>query len=281
MTAWSQERVWEAVEAWRWSPPTAAKVKTDEFELAVTPGSYSLTYVWGFRVAGARADERLKEVRARIEALGGTGARFQVTPLSRPPDLAERLVLAGYRPLEEAEILIWRFRDERDTPRLPPFRPAPGVEVREASTLEEYEAFMVLATPIFQDPVPSEESRAGFLREFHRQIREAGHSERFVAWEGGRPVGRGGMEVVGPVARFWGTGVLPECRKRGIYGALVGARCASAAQRGAEIALVTARVGTSGPILKHHGFEPMGTVRVFEGRWESGTAAESAHRRRP
>jgi hypothetical protein len=98
-------------------------------------------------------------------------------------------------------------------------------------------------------------------------VREEGHSERFLAWEGSRSVGRAGTEIAGKVARFWGTGVLAEHRHRGVYGALVRARCGAAAHRGAELVWVTARVGTSGPILKRHGFRPMGTVRVFEVQW--------------
>jgi GNAT superfamily N-acetyltransferase len=268
VTEWTSDRIWDAVDAWRWTPPSAVRATTDEFELAVTPGSYALTYVYGFHVdEPERADARLDEVRARIEALGGTGARFQVTPRSRPTDLADRLRRHGYRQVEETEVLVWKLRDREGKQRLPEFRTPVGLTVREIATERELRIFWELSTKIFGDPVPSEESRRGFLSEFHRRLKETQHSERFLAWDAEVPIGHAGMEIAGPIARFWGTGVLTEHRNRGVYGALVQARCESAAQRGAEIVLVTARVGTSGPILKRHGFEPLGSVRIFEVRW--------------
>jgi hypothetical protein len=268
VAGWTNERVWQAVDAWRWIPPGSKRVLGDGFELAVTPGSYSLTYVYGFHSPNAQdVERRLGEIQDRIRALGGTGTRFQVTPSSQPPDLVDRLVRRGYKVIEEADVLIWILRDERGQLHLPEFAAPPGITVREVLTDEEYERFVELGAPIFGDPVPSAESRRGFVAEFRRSVRETGHSDRYLAWEGASAIGRAGMELAGPVARLWGTGVLTEHRHRGAYGALVRARCESGAERGAELALVTARVGTSGPILLRHGFQPRGTVRVLEARW--------------
>jgi GNAT superfamily N-acetyltransferase len=265
---WTPERVWDAVEAWRWSPPSATRVVTDRFELAVTPGTYALTYVYGFRVDAAnQVEPQLDELKARIVALGGTGARFQVTPRSRPTDLADRLLRRGYRPAEEAEVLCWPLRDREGRPSLPAFSPPAGLAVREIRTDSEYDRFRELMAKVFGDPPPPAETRRRFLSEFRRSVRDHGHSDRFLALDGSTPVGLAGMEVAGPVARFWGSGVLAEHRHRGIYGGLVRARCEAAAERGAEVALVTARVGTSGPILKRHGFTAVGTVQLFEARW--------------
>jgi GNAT superfamily N-acetyltransferase len=268
MTEWTRDRIWDAVDSWRWIPPSATRVTTDEYDLAVTPQSYALTYVYGFHVGEPeQVASRLGELKARIQALGGTGARLQVTPRSRPTDLAERLEQAGYRPAEETEVLVWELKDHDGRPRLPEFSAPPGVTVREVLTEAEYARFLELSTAIFGDPRPTEEAEHAFISQFHQMLRDGGHSDRFIAWEGAVPIGRAGLEIVGPVARFWGTGVLSAHRRRGVYGALVRARCESAAQRGAEIALVSARVGTSGPILKRHGFEPVGSNRIFEVRW--------------
>jgi ribosomal protein S18 acetylase RimI-like enzyme len=268
VVSWNPDRIWDAFDAWRWIPPTAKRETTEEYELAVTPGSYALTYVYGFRVDDARrADERLDAVKKRIQDLGGTGARFQLTPRSRPTDLAERLARHGYQAREQAEVLAWLLRDDRGGSRQPDFPAPTGITVREIRTDPEYEKFGELGTVIFGDPAPPAESQSGFLSEFHRVVREVGHSDRWLAFDGATAVGRAGMELVGPVARLWGTGVAPEYRRRGIYGALVRARCESAARRGGELALVSARVGTSGPILKRHGFERLGSVQIFEARW--------------
>jgi plasmid stabilization system protein ParE/GNAT superfamily N-acetyltransferase len=268
MEPWTPERVWDAVDDWRWIPPGAQTVVTDAYVLAVTPGSYSLTYVYGFHAEPPeRTDETLELLRRRVEALGGTGARIQLTPRTHPRDLADRLGKHGYRPKEEAEVLVWRLRGADSDPRLPAFCVPAGIRVHEIRTETEYGEFTQVSRTVFGDPPASEESRKGFLAAFHQKLADEGHSERFLATEGGTPIGCAGMELAGPVARFWGTGVLTEHRRRGVYGALVRARSESAAERGAEILLVTARVGTSGPILKRHGFEPMGTIRVFEARW--------------
>jgi hypothetical protein len=256
------------VDAWRWIPPSATTVKTDAYEVAVTPGSYALTYVYGFAVADPeQVDRRLRELRAQIESLGGTGARLRVPEASQPPDLAERLQRHGYRVVEEVDALVWELRDADGALRFPEFRPTPGISVREVRTEPDFETFVTLGTTIFQDPAPSPESRRGFLAEFRRKIEQEGHSDRYLALDGTVPIGRAGMEIKGPVVGLWGTGVLSQHRGRGVYGALVRARCEAAAGRGAEVVLVVARAGTSGPILQRHGFRSMGTLRTFEIRW--------------
>jgi len=268
MRAWDDDRVWDAVDAWRWIPPTAKRLVTPEYELAVTPGSYSLTYVYGFHVeSGQRVEERLEALRHQIEALGGTGARIQLTPRSRPENLAGYLSRAGYKQGEEAEALFWAFADPTGKLALPDFRSVDGIAVGEANSESEYKAYLGLTSSIFGDPPLSPESQNAFMEAFHQRIREHGHSDRFVAWDAGAPVGIAGLEIADRVGRLFGSGVLPTYRGRGVYGQLVRARCEQAARRGAEIGLVTARVGTSGPILKHHGFRPVGSLRIYEVRW--------------
>jgi GNAT superfamily N-acetyltransferase len=271
---WTDEQVWAAVHSWRWVPPGATKIATDAFELAVTPGMYSLTFVYGFREEDPdRVDERLAEVRERIERAGGTGARFQVTPRSRPEDLPARLLRYGYRHRDTTDVLAWELKDAEDRPRLPPPGAPEGVEVREATTEAEFDEFIGLAAPIFGDPPVAGEIRTRFREETARQLREWGHSGRFLARIGPRAVGRAGLDVEGPVAQLWGTGVLEEHRHRGIYRALVRARSESALAQGAEIAIVTARVGTSGPILKRLGYRKVGEIQVFETRWDTDASA--------
>jgi hypothetical protein len=268
VSGWTDERVWAAVDAWRWIPPGSKRAVSENFELAVTPGSYALTYAYGLHAQdGPSAEAALTGLQRQVQALGGTGVRVQLSPDAQPPDLAERLSRRGYTVAEEAEALVWELLDERGGPRLPEVRPSEGITVREARTESDYAGFLSLSTPIFGDPVPSPATLDAFQAEFERDLRRTGHSDRFVAWEGTTPVGRAGLEIVGEVARLWGTGVLPQYRRRGVYGLLVRARCEEAARRGATLALTTARVGTSGPILKHHGFRVVGSARIFEARW--------------
>ena len=268
MQHWTDDRIWDAVDAYRWIPPGAKRTVCENFDLAVTPGSYALTYAYGLHASdGPSTDDALTELRTQVESLGGTGVRVRITPQSRPEDLHARLTRQGFKLAEETEALVWELRDERDDPRLPEFRHAEGVTVREANSEADYEGFLSLSSPIFGDPVPSGETLRAFKEEFVRRVQVEGHSDRFVAWEGAVPVGRAGMEIVGEVARFWGTGVLPTRRRKGVYGLLVRARCEEAVRRGSTLALILARVGTSGPILKNHGFRVVGPVRLFEARW--------------
>jgi GNAT superfamily N-acetyltransferase len=265
---WDDERVWGAMLDWRWVPPAARRFTTERFDLIVTPGSYAMTTVYGFRVEDPdKAELTLDEVEGLARSNLATGARFQILPTVRPLDLAERLQRRGYSALEEVEVLVRELRDESGRDRIPEFRSSANISAREVKSDEEYAAFVALNAPIWDSPEPPEETRKGLEVEFHKRLADTGHSGRFVVWHDSTPIGHGGLEVVGPVARFWGSGILPPYRNMGAYGALVRARCEEAIRQGAEIALVTARIGTSGPILKKRGFRVVGPVRNFEVRW--------------
>jgi GNAT superfamily N-acetyltransferase len=265
---WSDSQVWDAVVAHRWYPPSCQRVRAENYELAVTPGSNTFTWVYGFEASDlSEADRLLTEIRAAIESRGGTGARIQVTPESQPAGLAKLLERHGFRPLEAAEVLVWELHDASGVPTLPAFRPAPGLEIRESVSEPDYDASQDLLTAIFHTPAPPAGARAAFLADYREKIRGTGHSDRFLAFVDSRAVGCAGLELDGRVALLWGTGVLPEYRGRGIYGRLVEARSRSAVERGAEIVLVMAQTGTSGPILKRHGFRLVGPLQTLEARW--------------
>jgi GNAT superfamily N-acetyltransferase len=268
LQSWTNERIWSAVDDWRWVPPSARKVTTENYELVVTSGSYALNYVYGLKVEEeSNFDQVLKDIRFHVQSLGGIGMRVQVTPMCRPKDLAERLLQQGFEAKEEAEVLVWELRDSNDQVRVPTFQDPGGVTVGEAFNEQEYETYLHLTSRIYGDPFPSGEALRAFKEEFSHQIQSGSHSDRFLAWEDHIAVGVAGLEIAGLVCRLFGAGVVPEHRKKGVYGALVKARCEQGAHRGAEIALTTARVGTSGPILKHHGFRSVGSMRVYEIRW--------------
>jgi len=271
---WSDARVWDAMESHRWYPPSSRRVNEENYELAVTPGSSALTWIYGFRAPDASEAERLlREIRAKVQALGGTGARMWITPNAQPPNLAELLSRFEFEPKESAEVLVYDLWDGSGNGVVPSFRPVPGLTVRETTSREEYDAVQSVTTTVFGLPAPPAAAQAGFLELYERQIRETGHSGRFLAVDGGRAAGAGGLALEGPVAFLWGTGVLTELRGRGIYGAMVDARCRSAIDQGAEIALVVAQTGTSGPILKRHGFRVVGPIRAYEAQWTPGVAA--------
>ncbi|MGW0039911.1 GNAT family N-acetyltransferase [Gordonia sp. NPDC003376] len=79
------------------------------------------------------------------------------------------------------------------------------------------------------------------------------HIRLFVARIDGDPVGAGGYERVGAVARMWGAAIIPDARGRGAYRALVAARLADARALGAGLVIIHAEQ-TSSPILQRLGF---------------------------
>jgi len=253
---------------WRWAPPSSRRFTTDQFDLIVTPGSYSMTTIYGFLVEDPeKVDSALDEAESLARSNNATGARFQILPTARPLDLGERLVRRGYSPLDEVEVLVYDLRDGAGRARIPEFRLPTGISAREVMNEAEYRAFVGLNAPIWDSPEPPSETRRGLEADFRKRVADTGHSGRYVVWRESTPIGHGGLEVVGQVARFWGSGILPAYRNLGAYGALVRARCEEAVRQGADIALMTARIGTSGPILKRHGFRLVGPITNFEVRW--------------
>jgi GNAT superfamily N-acetyltransferase len=92
----------------------------------------------------------------------------------------------------------------------------------------------------------------------------------FTGYWDATPVGAAGYTLAGEVARLWGAATVPEFRGRGIYRALVQARLADAAGRGATLALVHAEQATSSPILQRLGFTVYGQQRVLVIRPDAG-----------
>ena len=133
-------------------------------------------------------------------------------------------------------------------------RGASARPVRTRDDVAQYERTSALA---WGYPPPSEED---VDRAF------AGSTEGyFIGCWHGTPAGAGGYGLVGDVARFWGTAVVPEFRGRGVYRAVVHARMADARDRGAKLALVHARP-TSSPILQRLGFTVYGQQKVWSVR---------------
>ncbi len=263
---WTAARIWDAFERGAWVPPGATRIETGDYLLALTPGSTPLTYVYAFRAEPPeRFDEVLAGLKARVKEQGGTGARIQVTPRTRPRDLAHRLVTRGFRPLDESDLMVRELEAVPARSAEPGGGSAPGIEVREVRTDDDYRTYLRLSDEVFGNPPPPSAVEDEFFALFRRQ-REAGQpSGRFLAWEAGVPAGIGGGHANGPVLFLWGGGVLSSHRHRGIYRALVAARLDAARSAGAEIALTTARRRSSGPILERLGFRRVGAVRLYEG----------------
>lgn len=136
-------------------------------------------------------------------------------------------------------------------------RPIPvpdDVDVVELSTYEQVVEFERTTHAAWGYAPPSADDLAGACS----RLSPGG----FLAYRDQMSAGTGGFTLVGDVARFWGAAVVPAMRGRGVYRALVHARLAGSASRGATLALVHAG-RTSSPILQRLGFVKYGQRRTI------------------
>jgi hypothetical protein len=263
MTVWTAEMVTSADERENNIAQSSTRIETPEFLLFVVPGSYALTYVRRFQCDGDRAEATIDDILGRVKTAGGDGLRWVVNSRSLPADLDERLLGRGFTKLAAAETLYLVLGPKGEPPLRNP-KSAGAITSREVFSDEEIDQFTVLGQRIFGDPAPPPDYQERFRGEVRRYIESTGHSELFLSFEGAVPVARGGLSVTGVVGRLWSAGVLSEHRGKGAYMALTVQRCKSAVDQGAEIALTHAKVGTSGPILKAHGFQTAGDYTYYE-----------------
>lgn len=113
------------------------------------------------------------------------------------------------------------------------------VDPIDAAVVREY--CLVVVSGFFPPGVAPREADLEILARCLRHPR----TTAFAAWADGRLVGGGAMEVAGDVAALFGLSVLPEYRRRGIQGAVIAARLAEAARRGAKIATISSRPGVA------------------------------------
>ena len=140
-------------------------------------------------------------------------------------------------------------------PALPP--PTGAVTVRWATDVQTIRDSAELAADVFGGSLPPPE-RLAEMADRDLAGLPAGQGGMVVAYAGPAPVGTGGVGLASGVARLWGGAVRPQARGQGVYRATLAARLEYGAAHGASLALVNARVETSGPILRQAGFASYG-----------------------
>ncbi|GAA0622251.1 hypothetical protein HPO96_28460 [Kribbella sandramycini] len=248
-----RERVLKAAAEWVFVPPDAEDIVTAEYRLILYPDRASVQWSRAERPFA----ELLAEVRERSTAYDKL--RWWVDARTAPSDTAEALLRNGFRQIEELEILAC---DVTDVEALAERLEVPSdVQVRAAADLETIQRAAAVDTEIFGWSGPTQ--RALEL-EFAAVTRGERSSPRFVAEIDGELVASSGYTLMGDIVGLWGAGVLEKARGRGVYRALIAARCRAARADGAELALVTARTTTSAPTLRRAGFAVHGTKRCYE-----------------
>jgi GNAT superfamily N-acetyltransferase len=238
-----------------WMPdePTRMAFHGDGFSFAAHGRS-----AWVQRLRLPRDDAEVERVVNHVDAIlsirGIDEAVWWLGELTTPRNLGKRLLALGLEP--------------DDPPRLTsltitkPPAGAPGVEVRQAETLEDWLSGLELDWECFCVEEAERELRRREAAEAWPALRRDDTSTIHLAYLDGEPVGFGRTVYTPFGALMLGGATLPAARGRGVYTSLVQARWAEAVTRGVPRLVVAAGPG-SAPILERLGFDRIGRVRLF------------------
>ena len=128
--------------------------------------------------------------------------------------------------------------------------PTPGeLDVRTVGD-DEFDTWVEVAAAGWSEPDPEGvEPHESFSRDaivqMFTQLRGAPNMTRYLALNGGTPVGAASVTVYGGVAFFTGAATPPEFRRRGVQTALTAQRLVDVAARGCDLAVVTTMPGST------------------------------------
>ncbi len=231
--------------------PQDERIVTDRYVLWIGPGDEpGWNVAQRFRLVPGEVESVRAELHALLRERGKRGCTWEIGSHATPADLVERLLALGLVDDEPTPLAVGMVLTEP-----PPAAPA-GVEVRRASTDDEYFAAAQIAAVAFGQPVPTEPRR-------HKPDPD---NVVYLAWVDGEPVARGSAAFGPHGVTLFGGSTLPEARGRGAYRALVAARWQDAVARGAP-ALVTQASPMSRPILARLGFREVCEIRILLDRF--------------
>ena len=199
------------------------------------------------------ADAVIADQVRHFEALG-LAFEWKLYGYDGPPDLAERLLAAGFAPEDEETVMVAEARAV-------PSGPEPPEGVRLCPVTDD--AGVDLVAAVHEQVFATDSVRIG--QQLRNQLSEGpGTVAAVVAMAGDVPVSAARMELCPGTgfAGLWGGGTLPSWRGRGIYRALVGFRARIAAERGYEWLQVDASA-MSRPVLERLGFTALTTTTPY------------------
>lgn len=172
----------------------------------------------------------------------------------QPPDLADRLLAAGFTPEPTEALLVAELADlQLDV------TPPPGVQVRPVVDERDVDALVSVHDEVFGGD--HSDVRDLVLAGLARQPSTTAGA---VAWAGEAPIAAGRV-VFRPdtdFASLWGGGTVPAWRGRGVFRSLVAHRASLASRRGFRYLQVDASPD-SRPILTRLGFVELATTTPF------------------
>jgi GNAT superfamily N-acetyltransferase len=231
--------------------PGAVVVQTPRFVLmGGTDGVWAS--VQGIRLSDGEAAGAIGEVRGLLPPAEARVISWWLSELATPRDVEEQLLDAGLQLVADDYLLDGLLATS------PPPPGPPDVEVRLATTAEEWVAIRELQDGVFDNPPERRPTREKLLAEFGRSA-----AALFGAWLDGDLVGAAGATPSSRGMLLWGGSVRDDARGRGCYRALVRARWDDAVRRGTPALTVSAN-DQSSPALRKLGFEKVLQFRRIE-----------------
>jgi GNAT superfamily N-acetyltransferase len=208
--------------------------------------------VQGVRLGDGEAPDAIAEVRRLLPRGSTRVVSWWLTDRSTPADVEEHLLDAGL------ELVADDYLVDGLVATAPPPRGPLDVEVRMATTAEEWADVRELQDGTFDNPPERRPTREQMLVEFAKSS-----AVLFGAWLDGELVGAGGATPTSRGLLLWGGSVRDDARGRGCYRALVRARWDEAVRRGTPALTVSAN-DKSSPVLRRLGFEKLLEFRRIE-----------------
>jgi GNAT superfamily N-acetyltransferase len=205
-------------------------------------------------------DHEVQRVMNHVDAILSISELAEATwwlgERTTPGYLADDLLELGLEPDDPAEMRSLTIA------RAPRGEPEVEVEVRRAATIEEMLQALEIDWETFGVADDERELRRSEARQAWPRYEADGTLSTYLAFVDGEPVGFARDVFTRHGVVMLGGATLPTARGKGVYTALVLARWAHAAERGAQRLVVSAGP-QSAPILERLGFEPMGKVRLL------------------
>ena len=200
----------------------------------------------------ATADERIADV-GQWFAARGVPWRWLVGPTSRPADLGERLLGAGYELVSDSAGMALDLAGFASEPS------PPGVEI---ATVDD-EAGLAAWAGIQQRALDLDATRTEAWRGAHDRVMSADIPFRdWIALLDGAPVAAAGLFVAAGVAGIYNVATVPEARGRGIGRAITAAALVEAVARGQRTAVLGAsEMGY--PVYRRLGFRDVSRLRSY------------------
>lgn len=259
---WTKTQVLAASDAWRWVPPGAESFEVDGVQVVDYP-DWAFT---PFYVTPLATGRRISKVPALIDAVSDAGrergkpkATWWISPSTRPARFGDALLAAGATLTDTCDIHAFDL-----THRLPDVGEIDGITTELVSDERTLDDYTFVGDAVWGTVDADDDRRAAQLAEVAVPVGEQ-QGCRVIGYADGEPVAMGGLEVVDGVARLYGAATLESARGRGAYRAVLLHRLRVARDElAATLALVHAKVGTSGPIVQQCGFTAYGRAYSYD-----------------